>query len=72
MVLDVQSIDSNCIIEYDGENWILKLNPSQYPNEYYVKDKSDELLYTWNDEYQCWTDVVNGTYREGYWRISQM
>lgn len=69
---DLISIDTNCIIEYDGENWILKLNPSQYPNEYYVKDKSDELLYTWNDEYQCWTDVVNGTYREGYWRISQM
>lgn len=66
------SIDANCIIEYNGENWILKTNPSQYPQDYYVDDKTDNTLWTWNDEYQCWVDVINGTFREGHWRISQM
>ena len=66
------SIDANCIIEYNGENWILKTNPSQYPQDYYVEDKTDNTLWTWNDEYQCWVDVINGTFREGHWRISQM
>ena len=66
------SIDANCIIEYNGENWILKTNPSQYPQDYYVDDKTDNTLWTWNDEYQCWIDVINGTFREGHWRISQM
>jgi len=69
---DLVSIDSNCIIEYDGNNWVLKTNPSQNPSDYYIIDKTDNHLYTWNDEYQCWIDVINGTFREGYWRISQM
>lgn len=66
------SIDSNCIIEYNGENWVLQTNPSQNPAVYYVKNNDDGNLLTWNDEYQCWVDVINGTYREGYWRLSQM
>ena len=69
---NITSIDSNCIIEYDGNNWILMTNPSANPLEYYVKDKDDDSLWTWNDEYQCWVDVINGTFREGYWRISQI
>lgn len=69
---EIDIVDSNCIIEFNGENWVLKTNPSQNPYEYYVKDDSDNTLWTWNDEYQCWVDVINGTYREGYWRISQM
>lgn len=69
---ELSSIDANCIIEYDGSNWILMTDPSADPKDYYVKDKTDDSLWTWNDEYQCWVDVINGTFREGYWRISQI
>lgn len=69
---ELSSIDANCIIEYDGNNWILMTDPSADPKDYYVKDKTDDSLWTWNDEYQCWVDVINGTFREGYWRISQI
>ena len=69
---ELSSIDANCIIEYDGNNWILMTDPSADPKDYYVKDKTDDSLWTWNDEYQCWVDVINGTFREGYWRISQL
>ena len=69
---NLEKIDSNSIIEYNGENWILKLDPSQNPAIYYVKNNDDGTLLTWNDEYQEWIDVINGTYREGYWRLSQI
>ena len=69
---NLTSVDANCIIEYDGYNWILMTNPSLETKEYYVKDKSDDSLWTWNDEYQCWVDAINGTFREGYWRLSQI
>ena len=48
------------------------MDPSQNPAEYYVKNNDDGTLLTWNDEYQEWVDVINGTYREGYWRLSQI
>jgi len=69
---NISSIDANCIIEYDGSNWVLMTNPSENPLEYYVRDIDDNSLWTWNDEYQCWVDVINGTFREGYWRLSQI
>lgn len=69
---DIQKIDSHCIIEYNGENWVLKTDPSQNPAVYYIKNNDDDSLLTWNDEYQEWVDVINGTYQEGYWRLSQI
>lgn len=68
---DIPSVDANCIIEYDGNNWIVKTDPSQHPAVYYIKDEDGDI-WTWNDEYQCWTDILNGTFNEGYWRLSQM
>ena len=68
---DIEKIDCNCIIEYNGSNWVLKTDPSQHPAEYYVKDSDDGTYWYWDDEYQEWFDMINGTYQEGYWRLSQ-
>ena len=68
---NLDSIDSNCIIEYNGNNWVLMTDPSQNPAVYYVQNNDDDSYLTWNDEYQEWHDVVNGIYREGFWRLSQ-
>jgi hypothetical protein len=62
----------NSIIRYENNQWILDLDPSQIPGVYYVRDLSNPLfIYTYNNEYHIWTDVVNKSYPVGFWRISE-
>ena len=43
------------------------------PAVYYLRDNSDaKYLYTWNEDYNVWVDVINKKYRPGFWRISQI
>ena len=70
---EVSSIPENCIIEYKNGFWTLSLNPIEEPAIYYLRDNSDaKFLYTWNEDYSVWVDVINKKYRPGFWRISQI
>lgn len=69
----IESIPANCIIEYTDGKWHISLNPKEEPAVYYVRDNSDaKYLYTWNDDYGFWVDIINRKYRAGFWRISQI
>lgn len=66
-------VSENCIIEYKGGHWCLDLDPSQTLGVYYIRDNSDPMkLYTYNNDYKFWVDVVNKSYPVGFWRISQL
>lgn len=67
----LEKIDENCIIEYKDGYWTLMLNPKEQPAIYYVRDLSDaKYLYSYNEDYNIWYDVINKKYRSGMWRIS--
>ena len=67
----MEKIDENCIIEYKDGYWTLMLNPKEQPAIYYVRDLSDaKYLYSYNEDYNIWYDVINKKYRSGMWRIS--
>jgi hypothetical protein len=69
----LDSINENCIIEYINGYWTLSLDPVNMPAVYYVRDLSDaKYLYSYNDEYNIWYDVLNRKYRAGMWRISSI
>lgn len=70
---EVDYIPENCIIEYKNGVWKIDLNPNDEPAIYYVRDLSDyKYLYTFNEEYNCWIDVINKKYRQGMWRLSEI
>lgn len=66
-------IPENSIIEYIDGHWCLDLNPAITLGVYYVRDNSNPMkIYTYNNDYKTWVDVVNKTYPVGFWRISQL
>ncbi len=66
-----ESVQSNSIIELTENGWMISLDPNKVLGIYYVRNNSSPLhLYTFNNEYKIWTDVVNKIYQEGFWRIS--
>lgn len=68
---EIDFIPANSIIEYKNNHWQISLNPKEEPAIYYVKDKSDsKYLYTYNEEYDVWVDILNRKYRQGFWRLS--
>lgn len=49
------------------------LDPKEQPAVYYVRDLSDaKYLYSYNEDYDIWYDVINRKYRAGMWRISNI
>ena len=67
----IDKIDANCIIEYKNGFWTLMTDPKNEPATYYVRDLSDaKYLYSYNEDYKIWYDVINKKYRTGMWRIS--
>lgn len=67
----LDKIEANCIIEYKDGYWTLMTNPKEEPSSYYVRDLSDaKYLYSYNEDYNIWYDVINKKYRSGMWRIS--
>ena len=70
---EISEIPENCIIEYKNGVWKIDLNPNDEPAIYYVRDLNDfKYLYTFNEEYNCWVDVINKKYRPGMWRLSEI
>lgn len=67
----LNEINANSIIEYKNGYWTLMLDPKEQPAIYYVRDLSDaKYLYSYNEDYDIWYDVINRKYRAGMWRIS--
>lgn len=65
-------IESGTIIEYTKDGWKVSLNPNKSIGIYYVRDNSQPLnLYTFNNNYKCWVDVICKNYPVGFWRISE-
>ena len=51
---------------------MVSLDPVLQRGVYYIRDNSSPLhLYTYNNEYNMWVDVVNKEYPIGFWRISE-
>lgn len=72
-LLNNGTILENSIIEYKNGHWCLDLNPQDVLGVYYLRDNSNPLkLYTYNNDYKTWVDVINKTYPVGFWRISQL
>ena len=66
-------VAENSIIEYKKGHWCLDLDPSITLGAYYVRDNSEPMkIYTYNNDYKTWVDVVNKSYPVGFWRISQL
>lgn len=66
-------VNENSIIEYKKGHWCVDLDPSQTLGAYYVRDNSEPMkIYTYNNDYKTWVDVINKTYPVGFWRISQL
>lgn len=69
----LNEISANSIIEYKNGFWTLMLDPKEQPAVYYVRDLSDaKYLYSYNEDYDIWYDVINRKYRAGMWRISNI
>lgn len=67
-----EKVDEGCIIEYTENGWKISLNPKSTKGVYYVRDISEPLkIYTYNNDYNMWVDVINKTYPVGFWRITQ-
>ena len=69
---DDQKVDAGSIIELSENGWFVDMNPKYQVGIWYVRDnESPEHLYTYNNEYNIWTDVINKLYNVGYWRIGE-
>lgn len=69
----VDVINANSIIEYINGHWTLVTDPIENPAVYYIRDLSDaKYLYSYNEDYNIWYDVLNRKYRQGNWRISAL
>lgn len=67
-----EKIDEGSIIELTNNGWMLELNPRIQRGIWFIRDNSEPLyLYTFNNEYNIWTDVINKRYNIGQWRIGQ-
>lgn len=69
---DYEKVSEGSIIEYTENGWKVSLNPKATRGVYYVRDDSEPLkIYTYNNDYNMWVDVINKTYPVGFWRITQ-
>ena len=65
-------IKENSIIEYKNGKWCLSLDPNKILGAYYLTDISEpNKIYTYNNNYKTWVDVINQTYPICYWRIGE-
>lgn len=65
-------VNEGSIIQLTEQGWMVSLDPVLQRGVYYIRDNSSPLhLYTYNNEYNMWVDVVNKEYPIGFWRISE-
>ena len=67
-----EKVNEGSIIQLTEKGWMISLDPLIQRGVYYIRDNSSPLhLYTYNNEYNMWVDVVNKEYPIGFWRISE-
>ena len=61
-------IKANSIIEWDGEEWLVKFDPADNINSVeYVQNLTSKIQYRWDGEQ--WLKSFEGEYAPGYWRL---
>jgi T4-like virus Myoviridae tail sheath stabiliser len=58
---------ANDIIEYDGNNWIISLHPTESSGTKYVTNTHTLIQYVWTGT--VWQKSWQGLYPEGFWSI---
>ena len=67
-----EKIEEGSIIELTKDGWWLELNPKIQRGLWFIRDNSEpQKLYTFNNDYNIWTDVINKRYNIGQWRIGE-
>lgn len=67
-----EKFEEGSIIELTKDGWWLELNPKVQRGIWFIRDNSSPLnLYTFNNTYDIWTDVINKKYNIGQWRIAE-
>jgi len=67
-----EKIPANSIIELTKDGWWLELDPKKQMGIWFIRNNSSPIhLYTYNNQYNIWTDVINKKYNVGQWRIAQ-
>ena len=67
-----EKIPANSIIEWTKDGWWLELDPETQKGIWFIRSNASPLnLYTYNNEYKIWTDVINKKYNVGQWRIAE-
>jgi hypothetical protein len=67
-----EKIPANSIIELTKDGWWLELDPEKQLGIWFIRNNSSPIhLYTYNNQYHIWTDVINKKYNVGQWRIAQ-
>ena len=61
------TIDTNDIIEYNGSNWVISFDASEYELRAYVTNAFTQQQFKF--ENGDWNDTFQGVYESGYWRL---
>ena len=61
------AIDTNDIVEYNGSNWVISFDASEYALRAYVTNAYTQQQFKF--ENGDWNDTFQGIYESGYWRL---
>lgn len=61
------AIDENDIIEYNGSEWVIAFDASEFDRRAYVTNTT--TLQQFKFENGSWSDTYQGIYEGGYWRL---
>jgi len=60
-------IDENDIIEYNGSEWVIAFDASEFDRRAYVTNTTTLQQFKFEDG--SWSDTYQGVYEGGYWRL---
>jgi hypothetical protein len=61
------AIDENDIIEYNGSEWVIAFDASEFDRRAYVTNTTTLQQFKFEDG--SWSDTYQGVYEGGYWRL---
>ena len=61
------AIDENDIIEYNGNEWVIAFDASEFDRRAYVTNTTTLQQFKFEDG--SWSDTYQGVYEGGYWRL---
>lgn len=60
-------IETNDIIEYNGSEWVISFDASEFDRRAYVTNLTTQQQFKF--ENNAWSDTYQGIYEAGYWRL---